>query len=106
MPCSSLQPEASKQLPNNRRPSRNKTKKVIGGATDEEIAEHAARPRPPRPAAIRQVQRTRPKPKNGKMRAGAGKNINDAAEALLGMGSGFVDDDMLVRTDTASIVAL
>ena len=26
----------------------------------------------------------------------AGKNINDAAEALLGMGSGFVDDDMMV----------
>ena len=40
------------------------------------------------------------------MRAGAGKNINDAAEALLGMGSGFVDDDMLVRTDTVPIVAL
>ena len=92
--CSSLLPEASKQIPNRSRPSRNKTKKVIGGATDEEIAEHAARPRPTRPAAVRHLQRTRPKPKNGKMRAG--KNINDAAEALLGMGSGFVDDDLMV----------
>jgi len=93
--CRLLQPEATKQIPNRSRPSRNKTKKVIGGATDEEIAEHAARPRPPRPAAVRQLQRNRPKAKNGKTRAG--KNINDAAEALLGMGSGFVDDDMLVR---------
>ena len=67
---------------------------MIGGATDEEIAEHAARPRPTRPAAVRHLQRTRLKPKNGKMRAG--KNINDAAEALLGMGSGFVDDDLMV----------
>jgi len=92
--CSSLPPEASKQIPNRSRPSRNKTKKVTGGATDEEIAEHAARPRPTRPAAVRQLQRSRPKAKNGKMRAG--KNINDAAEALLGMGSGFVDDDLMV----------
>jgi len=92
--CSSLPPEASKQNPNRSRPSRNKTKKVTGGATDEEIAEHAARPRPTRPAAVRQLQRSRPKAKNGKMRAG--KNINDAAEALLGMGSGFVDDDLMV----------
>ena len=92
--CSSLLPEVSKQIPNRSRPSRNKTKKVIGGATDEEIAEHAARPRPTRPAAVRHLHRTRPKPKNGKMRAG--KNINDAAEALLGMGSGFVDDDLMV----------
>ena len=92
--CSRLQPEASKQIPNRSRPSRNKTKKVIGGATDEEIAEHAARPRPPRPAMARQLQRNRPKAKNGKMRAG--KNINDAAEALLGMGSGFVDDELMV----------
>ncbi|KAL0025228.1 hypothetical protein WJX77_008845 [Trebouxia sp. C0004] len=93
----SLQPEASKQNPNRSRPSRNKTKKVIGGATDEEIAEHAARPRPTRPAAVRHLQRTRPKSKNGKMRAG--KNINDAAEALLGMGSGFVDDDLMGDDD-------
>ena len=68
---------------------------MIGGATDEEIAEHAARPRPPRPPAVRQLQRNRPKGKNGKMRMGS-KHINEAAEALLGMGSGFVDDDMMV----------
>ena len=83
-------------MPNRSRPTRNKTKKVIGGATDEEIAEHAARPRMPRPAAVRQLQRNRSKGKNGKMRMGS-KHINDAAEALLGMGSGFVDDDTLVR---------
>lgn len=88
--------EGGKQVPNRSRPTRNKTKKVIGGATDEEIAEHAARPRMPRPAAVRQLQRNRSKGKNGKMRVGS-KHINDAAEALLGMGSGFVDDDTLVR---------
>ena len=69
---------------------------MIGGATDEEIAEHAARPRMPRPAAVRQLQRNRSKGKNGKMRMGS-KHINEAAEALLGMGSGFVDDDAMVR---------
>ena len=69
---------------------------MTSGATDEEIAELAARPRPTRPAAVRQLQRARPKTKNGKLRTGAGKHINDAAEALLGMGSGFADDDMLV----------
>lgn len=50
----------------------------------------------PRPAAVRQLQRNRSKGKNGKMRVGS-KHINEAAEALLGMGSGFVDDDTLVR---------
>lgn len=91
------QPEgSSKQIPSRSRPTRNKTKKVIGGATDEEIAEHAARPRMPRPAAVRQLQRNRAKGKNGKMRVGS-KHINEAAEALLGMGSGFIDDDTMVR---------
>lgn len=93
--CRAAQLEGGKQVPNRSRPTRNKTKKVIGGATDEEIAEHAARPRMPRPAAVRQLQRNRSKGKNGKMRVGS-KHINDAAEALLGMGSGFVDDDTLV----------
>ncbi|KAL3149213.1 hypothetical protein ABBQ32_002039 [Trebouxia sp. C0010 RCD-2024] len=90
--------EGSKQIANRSRPTRNKTKKVIGGATDEEIAEHAARPRMPRPAAMRQLQRNRSKGKNGKMRVGS-KHINEAAEALLGMGSGFVDDDNMVDDD-------
>ena len=93
--CRAVQLEGSKQIQNRSRPTRNKTKKVIGGATDEEIAEHAARPRLPRPAAVRQLQRNRSKGKNGKMRVGS-KHINDAAEALLGMGSGFVDDDGMV----------
>lgn len=95
LPCRVAQAEGGKQVPNRSRPTRNKTKKVIGGATDEEIAEHAARPRMPRPAAVRQLQRHRSKGKNGKMRVGS-KHINEAAEALLGMGSGFVDDDALV----------
>lgn len=45
---------------------------------------------------MRQLQRNRQKGKNGKMRVGS-KHINEAAEALLGMGSGFADDDALVR---------
>ena len=96
MSCRTAQPEGSSKIPNRSRPTRNKTKKVIGGATDEEIAEHAARPRMPRPAAVRQLQRNRSKGKNGKMRVGS-KHINEAAEALLGMGSGFIDDDTMVR---------
>ena len=79
------------------RPARNRTKKVTGGATDEELAEHAARPRPLRPQPIKQLPRSKAKGRanSSKMR-GVGKNINEAAEALLGMGIGFAEDDMLV----------
>ena len=54
---------------------------------------------------MRPLQRNRPKGKNGKMRVGI-KHINEAAEALLGMGSGFVDDDMMVPSLTLTVLFL
>ena len=70
---------------------------MTGGATDEELAEHAARPRPLRPQPVKQLPRSKAKGRanSSKMR-GVGKNINEAAEALLGMGIGFAEDDIMV----------
>lgn len=69
---------------------------MTGGATDEELAEHAARPRPFRPPPPRHMPKTKAKGRTNSNKMRVGKNINDAAEALLGMGTGFADDEILV----------
>lgn len=89
--------DGTKAMQGRSRPARNRTKKVTGGATDEELAEHAARPRPLRPPPPKQIPRNKPKGRANSNKMRVGKNINDAAEALLGMGTGFADDDMVVR---------
>lgn len=94
--CRGQNDDGSKAIQGRSRPARNKTKKVTGGATDEELAEHAARPRPFRPPPPKQMQRSKAKGRANSSKIRVGKNINDAAEALLGMGIGFVDDDMMV----------
>lgn len=96
MHCRGQNDDGSKAIQGRSRPARNRTKKVTGGATEEELAEHAARPRPFRPPPPKQMQRNKPKGRANSTKLRVGKIINEAAEALLGMGVGFADDDIMV----------